>query len=80
MYFNLHVAFTFDAIFCTQSVSYEPELFPAVLLSKWSTARVTLFVNGKGIVTGIRTPQQAIAVLKETLVELKDRIRTPTSQ
>ena len=60
---------------CSDRMSYEPELFPALLLAKWPTARVTLFQNGKGIVTGVRHPRHAMDVIFEVLTALKDRIR-----
>ena len=43
------------------NMSYEAELFPAVLIRKWFPAHVALFHNGKMIVTGVKS----ISVLKE---------------
>ena len=75
MYFNVFQDFIFTGIMCNSCVSYEPELFPALLLAKWPTARVTMFSNGKGIITGVRHPCQAIAVLRDVMCDLKHRKR-----
>ena len=75
VYFDLHSSFTFNGILCNGRISYEPELFPALLLSKKSTAHVTLFQNGKGIVTGVRSTVEAIHVLQDILIDLKRRLR-----
>ena len=75
VYFDLRSVFTFTGILCNGRISYEPELFPALLLSKKSTTHVTLFQNGKGIVTGVRRPVEAIEVLQDILKDLKYRLR-----
>ena len=75
VYFDLCSIFTFAGILCNGRISYEPELFPALLLSKKTTAHVTLFPNGRGIVTGVRSPVEAIEVLQESLTEIKHRLR-----
>ena len=75
MYFDLRSIFTFTGILCNGRISYEPELFPALLLSKKTTAHVTLFANGRGIVTGVRSCVEAIEVLQESLIDLKHRLR-----
>ena len=38
---------------------YEPELFPAVLISRWLPIHVAVFHNGKVIVTGLKSEDQA---------------------
>ena len=75
IYFELNTSFTFTGITCNACVSYEPELFPALLLAKSRTARVTLFPNGKGIVTGVRSVLSAQTVLKAVIHDLSDRFR-----
>ena len=75
VYFDLCSIFTFTGMLCNGRISYEPELFPALLLSKKTTAHVTLFPNGRGIVTGVRSPVEAIEVLQESLTDLKHRLR-----
>ena len=77
VYFNLSSTYNFNGILCSAHVSYEPELFPALLLAKWATARVTLFPNGKGIVTGVRSLFQAMTVLRHVLADVKHWRRRP---
>ena len=50
---------------CTQHFSYEPELFPAALISKWHPAHVTLFRNGKGMITGVKSEYDAQCILDD---------------
>ena len=41
------------------------EIFPAALISKWLPAHVTLFANGKGMITGIKDEASAVRLLSE---------------
>lgn len=50
---------------CTKDLSYEPELFPAALISKWQPAHVTLFPNGKGMITGVKSYDEAVTILQQ---------------
>lgn len=50
---------------CTKDFSFEPELFPAALISKWQPAHVTLFSNGKGMITGVKSHDSAQYILSE---------------
>ena len=61
----------FEKIPCNKHFSYEPELFPAALISKWSPAHITLFTNGKGMVTGVRHAIEALTVLRQTFLFIK---------
>ena len=49
----------------TKNFSFEPELFPAALISKWHPAHVTLFSNGKGMITGVKSHDTAQCILDE---------------
>ena len=60
---------------CNGRISYEPELFPALLLSKRENVHVTLFSSGKGIVTGVRRLSEATEVLQIILCDLKHHLR-----
>lgn len=62
-YFNLFQLFSVDHIMCSKDVSYEPELFPAILICKWQPAHITLFPNGRGMITGIKLPKQALDIV-----------------
>lgn len=73
VYFELHSAFKFSGLLCDGRISYEPELFPALLASKKANTHVTLFPNGKGVVTGIRSASKAVEVLQDILIDLKHR-------
>ena len=61
--FNLFHHLKFEHYDCNQYFSYEPELFPAALISYWSPAHVTLFPNGKGMITGIKDRDSAVDIL-----------------
>ena len=42
---------------------YEPELFPAALISRWLPVHVAIFHNGKVIITGLKSEKQAENIL-----------------
>ena len=68
VYFELDSRFTFKGITCSSTVSFEPEIFPALLLAELKTSsHVTLFANGKGIVTGVRSVDSARTVLQTVI-------------
>ena len=69
--FNFHRRFDFKHIPCDQNFSYEPELFPAALISKWTPVHVTLFKNGKGMITGVKNEIQALTFLQLLLLFLR---------
>ena len=71
IHFNLCEHLNFDKIICNKNFSYEPELFPALLISKWKSSHVTLFPNGSGIVTGIKNLSHAFSIIKELLSVLR---------
>ena len=72
--FNLQHRFLFNKLVCNGRLSYEPELFPALLLSKVKAPHITLFPNGKGVITGIRQCSEAISALQEALIYIKSRV------
>lgn len=43
---------------------YEPELFPAALISRWHPVHVAVFHNGKVIITGLKSETQIKPILK----------------
>lgn len=61
--FDLCASFNFSKFICNHKFSYEPELFPAALLSEWKPAHVTLFPSGKGLVTGITSTKCIIDIV-----------------
>ena len=71
-HFNLQTNFRLYGIVCNKDVSYEPELFPAMLISKWLPIHITLFPNGKGIITGVRLHSEAIGVMSKLAIFLRD--------
>lgn len=79
VYFELCSAFTFSGLLCNGRLSYEPELFPALLVTEKTNVHVTLFANGKGVVTGVRSALKAIEALQQILRELRHRVRQSTS-
>ena len=64
-HFNLYRQFKLDQFLSAYDFSYEPELFPAALISKWRPAHVTLFPNGKGMITGVKQKEHALTILRE---------------
>ena len=70
--YNMH--FKFDNCVCNSYFSFEPELFPAALISKWSPAHVTLFTNGKGLITGIKDRDSACSILRELPTFLSEHV------
>ena len=52
------------AIQCNDKVSYEPEIFPAALLSHWAPLKVTLFPSGHINFTGVKNIDDVIPILK----------------
>lgn len=42
---------------------YEPELFPAALISRWLPVHVAVFHNGKVIITGLKSEKHANDIL-----------------
>ena len=46
-----------------QHLRYEPELFPAAFINCWPPVHVALFHNGKVIVTGLKSEEQANVIL-----------------
>ena len=63
--FNLHRRFKFDRYKCNKDFSFEPELFPAALISRWIPAHVTLFSNGRGMITGVKERSTAVELLRK---------------
>ena len=45
------------------NVTYEPELFPAALITCWLPVHVALFPNSKVIITGLKSVKQADIIL-----------------
>lgn len=57
-----HVTFT-NIHSSNQHLCYEPELFPAALLSQWHPVHVAIFHNGKVIITGLKSEKQIDNIL-----------------
>ena len=65
-------------ILCTKNVFFEPEIFPAILLSTWKPAHVTLFANGRGMITGVKNKVTAIETLYKVCGHLtQDSLSAP---
>ena len=61
---QLTESFTFSNIRESNSdLCYEPELFPAALVSQWLPVHVAIFHNGKVIITGLKSEKQAHDIL-----------------
>ena len=49
-------------------LSYEPELFPAMLISRWLPVHVAVFHTGKVIITGLKSETQVSPIL-DTVID-----------
>jgi len=54
----------------SKDVFFEPEIFPAILLSKWKPTHITLFANGKGMITGVKDKKTAVDTLSQLIDHL----------
>ena len=70
---QLNEQLTFSNIrMSNHEMCYEPELFPAALISRWLPVHVAVFHNGKVIITGLKTEKQANSILDSLI----DYVRT----
>ena len=76
VHFDLKVTFSFARVMCSKNLSYEPELFPAALISKWHPIHVTLFPNGKGNISGLKQAKDIYSILREITPFVKSQIIT----
>lgn len=61
---QLNDCVTFSNIeWSNHNLCYEPELFPAALISKWLPVHIALFHNSKVIITGLKSEAQADMIL-----------------
>ena len=51
----------------SSAVSYEPELFPAALIRRFEPAHIAVFHTGHCIITGIKSLEQAHAIVHELM-------------
>ena len=65
LHFDLLKRIKLRGSICTKDFSFEPEVFPAALISKWHPSHVTLFPNGKGMITGVKCQEEAQCILDE---------------
>ena len=52
-------------------LSYEPELFPAMLISRWLPVHVAVFHSGKVIITGLKSESQVSPILDDIVQYLR---------
>ena len=74
IHYDFGEKFSFHKLLCDKDFSFEPELFPAALISKWSPAHVTLFPNGKAMLTGIKSESEAVSVINKIPSFLKSKL------
>ena len=55
----------------SSDVSYEPELFPAMLLRRYHPIHIAIFHNGRCIITGLRSVEQGQTIVNEVTAYLK---------
>ena len=54
-------------------LSYEPELFPAMLINRWLPVHVAVFHTGKVIITGLKSETQVCPILDKITDYLKSQ-------
>ena len=54
-------------------LSYEPELFPAMLISRWLPVHVAVFHTGKVIITGLKSETQVSPMLDAVIDYLRSK-------
>ena len=64
-HFDLRRRIHVNSVHSSKDVFFEPELFPAILISKWKPSHVTLFANGKGMITGVKSKLTALNIICE---------------
>ena len=57
----------------SKKLQYDSELFPAALITKWHPAHVSVFKNGKVVITGVKTLSHAHYILDSLVVYLRKR-------
>ena len=62
-HFDLFRRVPVNNVHSSKDVFFEAELFPAILISKWKPSHVTLFANGKGMITGVKSKQVALDII-----------------
>ena len=72
--FQFEKTFSFRIASCDRYFSYEPELFPAALISKWHPIHVTLFPNGKGNMSGVKSPHDIVPILEKIPTFVKSQL------
>lgn len=55
------------------NVFYETEIFPAALIDKWKPAHVSVFHNGKLVLTGVRTVEKCYEILSSLIHFLNEK-------
>ena len=55
----------------SSDVSYEPELFPAMLLRRYHPVHIAVFHNGRCIITGLRPVEQGQMIVDDVTAYLK---------
>ena len=74
IHFDLKQKFCFNKVTCSKDLSYEPELFPAALISKWKPIHVTLFPNGKGNISGLKNALDVYRIIRDIPTFLQSQI------
>ena len=54
-------------------LTYEPELFPAMLINRWLPVHVAVFHTGKVIITGLKSETQVCPMLDKITDYLKSQ-------
>ena len=55
-----------------KTIQYDGETFPAALITKWRPAHVSVFRNGKVVITGLKTKSHAHDILNSLLDYLNE--------
>ena len=56
---------TLSTIPSNKDITYNSELFPAALITRWHPAHVSVFQSGEAIVTGVKSKEQASNIISD---------------
>ena len=79
IHLDMKRAYDFDGYVSNGDMTFLPELFPAAMITKWYPTHVTLFGNGKAMITGVKSFSELRSIIcaLDSFVEDQKRFVTP---
>ena len=63
IHLDMKRCFNFDGYVSNGDMTFLPELFPAAMITKWYPTHVTLFGNGKAMITGVKSLSELRSII-----------------